>query len=691
MSGMWSKLIKTLSSKNAGATASSSQLPPRVPKQSDSGSSPPQSHSSSALPPRPPHRCPPDFPEALAPAEVHPRVFACAICLGNVRNGQGQAIFTAECSHSFHFSCIANSVKHGHYLCPICRCKWKEIPFQMPNLNTTPSRAQVSPDQTPPHAWSNLSSASPGILRYSDDEPLPAVPTDPPSAPPSSFPLSQNNMSVKAIPELPALPAGESSSNFAVLVGVRGPSLSGDARQLQRAPIDLVAVLDVSGSMIGSKLRLLKRAVRFVIDNLGPTDRLSIVSFSSNARRILPLRRMTDGGRGDAKLAVNSLSSDGRGTNIVDGLKMGGQVLEERSERNPVASIFLLSDGIDTYNTNYHHGVQYNHSSSSPTQDLEYLNLLPPSVLTNPGHSNFPVHTFGFGADHDSFALHAISDASGGTFSFIESLGLVQDALARCIGGLLSVVAHELQLMVTSTLGIGSIFSGRYTSEVSEDRLQGVITIGDLYADEEKEFLVYVPVPVCCPITEGLEKTPLLKIACSYRDITKNTVELEGEGVDIRRPETLSPEDTVLSLEVDRQKVRLSVVKAIAEAKEMAELGNLNRAEALLMNTTSALCASSSAQAGDSLCSYLEAELSEIRRRMEDMDTYVHTGRAYVLSGLSSHSSQRPTTRSSSSGPVGYDTPSMVTMVSRSQTLSAEYYHRQQAARLTRSASLTRI
>ncbi|KAL6546252.1 hypothetical protein OROMI_021973 [Orobanche minor] len=678
---MWSKLIKTLSSKNTGATASSSQLPPRVPKQSDSRSSPPRSPSSSTTSSS---SLSAGFSRSISSGRSASK--ACAICLGNVRNRQGQAIFSAECSHSFHFSCIANSVKHGHYLCPICRCKWKEIPFQMPNVNTTHSRAQVSPDQTPPHAWSNPPSASPGLLLYSDDEPLLVVPTDP-----SSFPSSQNNVSVKAIPEFPALSAGESNSNFAVLVGVRGPSLSGDARQLDRAPIDLVAVLDVSGSMVGSKLRLLKRAVRFVIDNLGSSDRFSIVSFSSNPQRILPLRRMTDGGREDAKIAVNSLSSDGRGTNIVEALKMGGRVLEERRERNPVASIFLLSDGIDTYNTNYHHGVHYNQNSSSPTQDLEYLNLLPPSILTNPGHSNFPVHTFGFGADHDSFALNAISDASGGTFSFIESLELVQDALARCIGGLLSVVAHELRLNVTSTLGIGSIFSGRYASEVSEDRLQGVITIGDLYADEEKEFLVYVPVPVCCPIKEGLENTPLLKIACSYRDITKNTIELEGKGVDIRRPEILSPEDAVLSLEVDRQKVRLSVVKAIAEAKEMAESGNLKKAEALLMNTTSALWASSSAQAGDGLCIHLEAELSEIRRRMEDMDTYVHTGRAYVLSGLSSHSSQRPTTRSSSSGPVGYDTPSTVTMVSRSQTLSAEYYHREQAARLTRSASLTKM
>ncbi|CAD6243284.1 unnamed protein product [Miscanthus lutarioriparius] len=54
-----------------------------------------------------------------------------------------------------------------------------------------------------------------------------------------------------------------------------GEAASGDA------PLDLVTVLDVSGSMTGAKLALLKQAVGFVIDNLRPQDRLSVVSISS--------------------------------------------------------------------------------------------------------------------------------------------------------------------------------------------------------------------------------------------------------------------------------------------------------------------------------------------------------------------------------------------------------------------------
>ncbi|KAK4709968.1 hypothetical protein R3W88_004481 [Solanum pinnatisectum] len=67
----------------------------------------------------------------------------CVICLGSMKAEKGKAIFTAECMHSFHFSCISENVKHGNLLCPICRCKWKEIPFQFGTDVTIVRRIRV--------------------------------------------------------------------------------------------------------------------------------------------------------------------------------------------------------------------------------------------------------------------------------------------------------------------------------------------------------------------------------------------------------------------------------------------------------------------------------------------------------------------------------------------------------------------
>nr|CAD1824637.1 unnamed protein product [Ananas comosus var. bracteatus] len=66
-------------------------------------------------------------------------------------------------------------------------------------------------------------------------------------------------------------------------------------------------------------------------------------------------------------------------------------------------------------------------------------------------------------------------------------------------------------------------------------------------------------------------------------------------------------------------------------------------------------------------------ELQQLQERMADHQRYRTTGRAYMLSGLSSHSMQRATAlgnSTDSANPVGaYQTQSMVDMVRRSQML----------------------
>ncbi|KAM5587253.1 E3 ubiquitin-protein ligase WAV3 [Rosa sericea] len=562
------------------------------------------SSSTATSPPRPSETASSEFSTT---SSSFSREKCCAICLSNVKRGQGQAIFTAECSHSFHFDCIAKNVEHGNLCCPICRAKWDKInvPFQAPKDSVDPQRNNLG--RIHPH---------PEPRSFSDDEPLLTT-----SSTQSS--VSQS-VTIKIHTESPAISASESRTNFPVLVSIRAPPLE-DPNGHSRTPIDLVTVLDVSGSMGETKLSLVKSAVKFLIQNLGPSDRLSIVSFSTTATRVFPLRRMSDDGRESAILAVESLRSSG-GTSIAEGLKKGTRVLEERRERNPVASIMFLSDGIDSY---YPGGSQLK-------------NQLPASIFSSKTEHGIPVHTFGFGKDHCPTTLHAISDASGGTFSFIESVETIQDSFAICIGGLLSVVTQELRLTLKSaTCGvmIVAIPSGRYFSEISDKGKQGVVTVGNMYAEEEKQFLVYLFVPKS---SRSATKTSLLEVLCMYKDLAANElIQVPGERIEILRPKVCSPAEKAVSLEVDRQCNRVSVAEAIAEAQRMAEMGNLKGAKATLAQERSTLLSSPAAQAGDSLITLLEAQLTEVIHRMATMDLYTLTGRAYALSEMSSHSLQR--------------------------------------------------
>ncbi|VAI25071.1 unnamed protein product [Triticum turgidum subsp. durum] len=556
----------------------------------------------------------------------------CAICLGSMRTGHGQALFTAECSHKFHFHCITSNVRHGNHICPICRADWKELPFQGPQLaDATHGRARVSPVNWPQDdghmaVIRRLSNSYSGNLLeqfpvfrtpeadiFNDDEPIDI----------QSETVEENNavtglVEIKTYSEVQAIQQSVTQKVFSILIHLKAPKSLESVSS--RAPLDLVTVLDVSGSMKGAKLALLKKAMGFVIQTLGPNDRLSVIAFSSTARRLFPLRQMNVNGRMQAMQAVNSLV-DGGGTNISDGLKKGAKVIEHRRLKNSVCSIILLSDGQDTYSVpTFDDGVQTNHSM-----------LVPPSIL--PG------------------------------------TGSIQNGFAQCIGGLLSVVVKEMRLgveCVDEGVVLTSIKSGGYASEVAMDGRNGSVDIGDLYADEERGFLITLHVPAA----QG-QQTVLIKPSCTYQDaVTTESIQVQGEEVSVERP--AYSVDCKMSPEVEREWHRVQAMEDMSAARAAADGGDFSQAVSILEGRTRIL-ESQAAQSSDSQCLALITELREMQERVESRRRYDESGRAFMLAGLSSHSWQRATARGDSTELNTqihtYQTPSMVDMLHRSQTL----------------------
>ncbi|KAG2320140.1 hypothetical protein Bca52824_013353 [Brassica carinata] len=529
----------------------------------------------------------------------------CAICLDEIRKEDGKAIFTAECSHSFHFDCITSNVKHGNRICPLCRTEWKQVPLFVADnrVPTIPVQTGFEDDESLPHGG--------GVVSQHQNVVAP----------------HREALEIKLLPQVSGVAESATRGDFAVLVHLKAEGVSDD--RPARAPLDLITVLDVSGSMEGTKLQLLKNAVVFVIDNLGERDRLSVIAFSSAARRLFPLRLMTDTGKREAIQAVDSLVAGG-GTNIAEGLKIGARVIADRRWRNPVSGMMLLAD---------------------------YESLLPSSV------NRIPVHTFGFGVDHDAELMHTISQVSSGTFSFIEAESVIRDAFAQCIGGLLSVVVLdqvvEIECVHQEGVKISSVKAGSYRKRVSSDGRTAKIDVGDMYAEEERDFLVILEIPRCENSESSMQ---LLKIRCVYRDaVSREIVRVESEELSILRPEELTGEE-VVSVEVDRQLNRFLVSEAMSEARVLADGGDLEGAVGVLTNRERELAETQSARASDGLVQSLSSELSALQERM-----------TYAFSSMSSHSAQRATARGwpvcGSPAPQAYQTSSMARMVSRSQEL----------------------
>lgn len=86
-----------------------------------------------------------------------------------------------------------------------------------------------------------------------------------------------------------------------------------------RPGIDLMCVIDVSGSMSGTKIELVKKSLSYIVELLGESDRISLITFESFASRLIPLLRVTPSNIQKIQEAIGTLSGRG-GTSIFAGM-----------------------------------------------------------------------------------------------------------------------------------------------------------------------------------------------------------------------------------------------------------------------------------------------------------------------------------------------------------------------------------
>jgi len=187
-------------------------------------------------------------------------------------------------------------------------------------------------------------------------------------------PKTDVTLSLRGIPEYDTYPYAQSADKFIFMASIKAPYF----RAEDRAPIDLVAVVDESGSMSGERIRLVKETVQFIIKNLESGDRFGIVGYSSGSRTVLPLTKMDDAGKKKASALGNKLRASG-GTALCEGLVVGVNMMRNRTFKNDVASVMILTDG---------------QANQGPTSAPDIIR----SVLSGKVESKF--NRYGYGGGH---------------------------------------------------------------------------------------------------------------------------------------------------------------------------------------------------------------------------------------------------------------------------------------------------
>ncbi|CAF4644428.1 unnamed protein product [Rotaria sp. Silwood1] len=219
----------------------------------------------------------------------------------------------------------------------------------------------------------------------------------------------------------------DQEANIYGLVTVKAPSIilpsesEATSSSFSRVPIDLVCVVDQSGSMTGEKITLLKQTLIYIVDQLNELDRLAIVSFNTTAFNYSHgLKHLNQQNKEMLKKSITENVKASGGTFIGCGLSMGIELFTNRQTKNPVGGLLLLTDGQDN-------------------QVQDYSNLmktLPEGVLC---------HTFGYGPDHTAALLVQLAEqGNGGTFTYINEEEAVGPAFAMTLGSLFSCIAQQI-------------------------------------------------------------------------------------------------------------------------------------------------------------------------------------------------------------------------------------------------------
>ena len=123
-------------------------------------------------------------------------------------------------------------------------------------------------------------------------------------------------------------------------------SISSEDKYEKQKGVDLICIVDVSGSMQGEKIELVRESLQYLVKNLmNEQDNFALVEFSNSAYIIQNLTQMNEINKNLTLEFIDNLNAYG-GTNIYAGLELGLSLLTKNySTSDRIASMILLSDG----------------------------------------------------------------------------------------------------------------------------------------------------------------------------------------------------------------------------------------------------------------------------------------------------------------------------------------------------------
>lgn len=331
----------------------------------------------------------------------------------------------------------------------------------------------------------------------------------------------------------------------------------------KRAPIAILPVIDISGSMDGEKLDYAKKSVIKLIDHLKPGDYCGLVAFGSDVHPISELVEVTQYQKDSLKASAGDLGTSGM-TNFSGGMRQALEWINNLdAPENTILRVIMFTDGMA------------NVGEATGRNMISLLERL---------RGRATLSAFGYGSDADQELLADLATAGKGNYAFVRNPDDAMSAFARELGGLVSVYAQDITVDIGPQNGheIKEVISD---VDVEEDGKNVKIKVPEILAEEERNLVISMN------LSEQSKALPramnIADVKVSYdclkdgnkehiEDSAKSKIHFVKSGDEQKEPN----EDVMGIVGIAK------TVKAQIEAEEHAEKGDFSTASAVLMDNS---------------------------------------------------------------------------------------------------------
>jgi Ca-activated chloride channel family protein len=331
-----------------------------------------------------------------------------------------------------------------------------------------------------------------------------------------------------------------------VLVRITPPQLP---MTTERAALNLSLVIDRSGSMRGPKIQQACEAACFAVENLLPSDRLSVVLFDNQVTTLIPSTLATDK---YALLAQIRKVRSGGSTALHAGWVEGGTQVSQYLHPNQLNRVILFSDG------------QANVGETRPDAIANDVHgLAQRSVSTS---------TLGIGQGYNEDLLAAMAASGDGNFFHIESADQLADIFETELSGLAATIGQRVSLGIEPQPGVKVLDVLNDFERTTTQRYK----LPNLAVGSPINVVVRLQVPALPQAAE------LFTVRLAWDDRQQSERQTLRAGLELP---TVSPEqfrDFPADETVQQQVALLMAARARAEAIAFSDQGDIFSAQATL-------------------------------------------------------------------------------------------------------------